>query len=138
MWKRIWNGVERRKFRRLQAHLRVEVGVELYGFEGRAHPFFASGRTLDISRGGILAHIDSPIHAGAVCNIFFRDPDSAVRPRHVSGRVIRCQQVADDQNAEADTDRASGARTPIFRIAVAFEEPLLQLPPLRRQVALAS
>ncbi len=111
MWNRLLAKVERRRFRRLEASIEVAISVELYGFEGAANPFFSSGVTLDMSRGGVLARLDAPIHAGAVCNVFFRDCGDQVRPCYVAGRVIRCEEI-------------DGA----FRIAVTFEEPLLALP----------
>jgi hypothetical protein len=110
MFSRIWKGVERRRFPREEAALEVELEIEIYGFEGESRPFFASGKTVNISRDGVLARLDLPVARGSVCKLFFRQPGDQVRPHHVAGRVARLSQCGDD-----------------FLIAVRFDEPLARL-----------
>jgi len=110
MFSRIWKGAERRRFPRQEAVLEVEFEIEIYGFEGESRPFFASGKTVNISRTGVLAHLDVPIARGSVCKLFFRRTGDQVRPHHVAGRVARLSDSGDD-----------------FLIAVHFDEPLARL-----------
>jgi hypothetical protein len=110
MFSRLWKGMERRRFSRQPATLEVEFEIEIYGFENEARPFFASGKTVNISRSGVLARLDVPILRGAVCKLFFRGTDEQVRPHHVAGRVARLSEDGSD-----------------FLIAVEFDEPLTRL-----------
>ncbi len=84
--------------------------IEVYGFQDEVEPFFASGMTSDVSRLGVLAELDAPIHASSVCKVFFRGTGEQIRPHHVCGRVTRCEE--------------NHGR---FRVAVEFDEPLLRL-----------
>jgi len=117
MFRKIWKGADRRRHRRLEAAVELEVQVEMYGFEGESTPFFATGRTINISRGGVYAALDAPVGIGSVCKVFFRGADDRVAPAHVQGKVLRCEE------------REGG-----FRIAVEFDEPLerLQVPEAAR------
>lgn len=110
MFRRIWKRVDRRRFSRQEAALEVELEIEIYGFEGQARPFFASGKTINISRDGVLARLDVPLARGSVCKLFFRQTGDQVRPHHVAGRVARLSRSGED-----------------FLIAVRFDEPLTRL-----------
>ena len=110
MLRRLWRGPERRSFERREIALEIELEVELYGFEDESRPFFASGRTLNLSRSGALTRVDLPVAPGSVCKIFFRHADDVVRPHHTAGRVLRAAEV-------------SGG----FEIAIEFDEPLIRL-----------
>ena len=110
MFSRIWKGVERRKFPRQEAALDMELEIEIYGFEGESRPFFASGKTINISRSGVLARLDVPVQQGSVCKLFFSRTGDQVRPHHVAGRVARMTASADE-----------------YLIAVEFDEPLAHL-----------
>lgn len=114
MFRRLWKGPERRAHPRFEAALDLSIQVEMYGFAGDCDPFFASGTTLNVSRGGVFASVDAPVAEGSVCKIFFRDAGAQVRPSHAAGRVLRC--------SEEDG---------LFYIAVQFDEPLLELTPER-------
>ena len=121
MLPKLWTGQERRRFRRHEVAIEIDIEVEIYGFASGATPFFAAGKTVNISRSGILAHLDAPVTRGAVCNVFFREALQDVRPQQVSGKVTRCAEwhgvfivavefdaplerlgVADPENAVAD------------------------------------
>ena len=106
----IWKGVDRRRAQRQEAALEVELEIEVYGFEGASRPFFASGKTINISRNGVLTCFDVPISRGSVCKLFFRQTGDQIRPHHVAGRVARMSRSCDD-----------------FLIAVRFDEPLARL-----------
>ena len=110
MLERFWGGRERRRHTRHPAALQVDIEVEVYGFEGDSRPFFASGNTINISRGGLLARLDAPVSRGSVCNVFFRNAGRQVRPQHTAAQVMRSQEI-------------DGG----FLVAVRFEELLLQL-----------
>lgn len=110
MFRKLWQGADRRRYPRQEAFLELTIQVEMYGFDGDSRPFFASGRTLNVSRGGVYAELDAPVAEGSVCKIFFRDDGHRVRPKHVAARVLRCEE-----------------RDGRFRIAVEFDEPLLEL-----------
>ena len=116
-----WRGSERREFPRLEASIELSVSVELYGFEDQSLPFFASGATRNVSRGGLLAALDAPVSEGSICKIFLRDAADQIRPRHISGRVVRCEE-----------------REGEFLIAVAFDQPLNKLQVHSAGVATAS
>jgi len=120
MFSRIWKGADRRQFPRREATIEVELEIEIYGFEGESRPFFASGKTINISRGGVLACLDVPISRGSVCKLFFRQIGDRVRPHHVAGRVIRLRESGGD-----------------FLIAVRFDEPLAHLE-VRENVAVSA
>lgn len=106
-----WHGPERRQHPRAEAALELSIEVELYGFSGDMDAFFASGRTVNLSVGGLLASVDAPLTAGSVCKVFFRDDAGQVRPRHATARVRRCHERDDGT----------------FLVAVAFEAPLTRL-----------
>lgn len=94
MWKRIWGGRERRRRRRhdLALDVEIETNVEIYGFEPTARPFFSSGTTVNLSETGMLAHIDAPIALDSKCSVYFRDGHEQLRTMHTAGRVTRCQE----------------------------------------------
>jgi len=110
MFSRLWKEADRRRFPRQDAALEVELEIEIYGFEGESRPFFASGKTLNISRDGVLACLDVPVSRGSVCKLFFRQTGDQIRPHHVAGRVARLSRSGDD-----------------FVIAIRFDEPLARL-----------
>ncbi len=89
----------------------------MYGFDG-ARPFFATGTTVNASRGGVYAALDVPVASGSVCNVFFRDAGECIEPSRVQGRVIRC-------------DEHDGT----FRVAIAFDRPLARLETLQPEVS---
>lgn len=106
-----WQGKERRRHPRHEAALELSIEVELYGFHGDVEPFFASGLTVNISRGGLLACVDAPVTDGSVCKVFFHDTAGQVQPRHVAALVVRC------------SEREDGT----FLVAAEFEQPLSRL-----------
>ncbi len=110
MFSKIWKGSDRRVFPRQEAALEVELEIEIYGFEGNSRPFFASGKTINISRSGVLARLDVPVTRGSVCKLFFSRTGDQVRPHHVAGRVARMTPSGKE-----------------FLIAVEFDEPLARL-----------
>ena len=110
MFSRFFGGAERRRFPRHEAALPIEFEIEVYGFEGDSRPFFASGKTVNISRSGVLARLDVPAPKGSVCKLFFRHAGDQVRPQHVAGRVVRLQEESNE-----------------FLVAVEFDAPLATL-----------
>lgn len=110
MLSRIWKGVDPRRFLRQEAALEIELEIEIYGFEDESRPFFTSGKTINISRDGVLARLDVPLSRGSVCKLFFRQTGDQVRPHHVAGRVVRLARSGED-----------------FLVAVRFDEPLTRL-----------
>lgn len=106
-----WHGKERRRHPRVDAALPIAIEVELYGFRGDVDPFFASGETLNISLGGLLACVDTPVLVDSVCKVFFHDSSGQVHPRHTAARVIRCDERGDG----------------LFVVAAEFETPLSRL-----------
>jgi len=110
MLNKILRRVERRKHPRCETVLAVEFELEVYGFEGESRPFFTSGKTVNISRSGLLARLDLPISTGSVCKLFFRHTGDQVRPQHVAGRVVRLREAGED-----------------FLVAVEFDEPFTRI-----------
>jgi hypothetical protein len=121
MLRKWWQGPERRKFPRLEAAIELSVRVELYGFEDASMPFFASGSTRNVSRGGLLAALDAPVSEGSICKVFLHDAADQVRPHHVAGRVVRCEEDGEK-----------------FLVAVEFDHPLTRLQVERSGVRVAS
>jgi hypothetical protein len=110
MFSRILSRPDRRKFSRHEASFAVEFELEVYGFEDESRPFFASGKTVNLSRSGLLARLDLPVTHGSICKLFFRHTGEQVRPQHVAGRVVRLRESGDE-----------------FLIAVEFDEPLAHI-----------
>ncbi len=110
MLNRILGGIDRRRFPREEAALAVEFEIEVYGFESNSRPFFASGKTINISRSGVLAQLDVPATRGSVCKLFFRHAGDQLRPQHVAGRVVRLRECGNE-----------------FLVAVEFDAPLAVL-----------
>ncbi len=107
---RLWKGPERRRHPRIEACVQIALGVEVYGFEAGARPFFTRGVTCNVSLGGVLARLDAPVSPGSICNVFFRQAGDEIRPHHLAGRVLHCRREGDD-----------------YLVGVRFDEPLLKL-----------
>ena len=67
----------------------------------------ASGRTINISRGGLLARMDQSVTTGSRCLVHFDKGSDRVRPSRAWGKVLRTQGWGEH-----------------FVVAIEFETPL--------------
>jgi hypothetical protein len=65
------------------------VRFEIDGYTQSMNPFFATGTTLNISRGGLMARVDRPLPLGVNCTILFDEHDVVEPSRDVAGKVVR-------------------------------------------------
>ena len=96
-------GRERRAYPRLLEVFAIKLGVELR--TGGSTP--ASGSTINISRGGLLAAVDARMSLNARCDVRFLDSEDRVSPTETTGVVCRISLHGDD-----------------FLVAIEFDEPL--------------
>jgi len=113
--------VERRADERHDGALEVEI--EMFGYQRDAREFGIAptvdpdrkiqslGKTVNLSVGGMLAHIDDPIVEGSHCLVRFLNAGSGLRPDLRWGMVLRCAAAEDGR----------------FEVAVHFNSPLEHL-----------
>lgn len=99
---------ERRSTERFSASFGLRIEID--GYTDTMEPFYATGSTLNVSRGGLLARVDRPIPLASSCSVLFEttEPDSNAEVR---GKVVRSQQSS----------------TGCF-VAIEFRHPLEELP----------
>ena len=96
---------DRRAYPRVDAAFDLRLNVEV----GAAGSRPALGKTVNVSRGGLLAAVDRRVPLGCRCAIQFEgaEAEDRISPMHVSGRVLRLTPRATD-----------------FLVAVMFDTPL--------------
>lgn len=101
---------ERRQHPRFDATVPVVLRVELHGYDADHARFEANGRTVNMSRGGLLARIDRTLPAGTRCLAHFPDATGMLGRTIVFGEVRRCTGL--------------GER---WEVAVVFDTPLVEI-----------
>jgi len=96
-----------RKFSRHAVSFAVQMSVSLKGVDAEDRPFEAQGRTINLSRSGMLARIDQHLPIERRCLVHFPDADHKLADTRVHGVIVRCDPVDDG-----------------VAIAVEFETPL--------------
>lgn len=105
---------ERRSEERFPASLGLKVEID--GYSDSMQPFFASGSTLNVSRGGLLARVDRPVPLSAKCSVLFETAEADRGLSEISGKVVRSENAA----------------TGCF-VAIRFDDPLEELPAVVRE-----
>ena len=85
------SGRERRKAPRRP----LQVGVEVYGYDGDLTLIHAFGMTENVSRLGVLINSDEEIPVGSKAMVAVRPRHPALLPRLLRGKVVRCQGQED-------------------------------------------
>lgn len=101
---------DRRRFLRHPAIMPVVLRVELHGYDAEHVRFEANGRTVNMSRGGLLARIDRTVAAGTRCLAHFPDASGMLGRTIVFGEVRRCTGGGDR-----------------WEVAVVFDTPLVEI-----------
>lgn len=101
---------ERRQHRRHDAVMAVVLRLELHGYDEEHVRFEANGRTVNVSRGGLLARIDRTLAAGTRCLAHFPDATGMLGRTLVFGEVRRCTGMGDR-----------------WEVAVVFDTPLVEI-----------
>ena len=104
---------ERRRHRRVRASYRVklevpvELEMELRSDDLSSQQFVAYGVTVNISAGGMLAHLDQTVVEGAECSVHFLEAKGKLSPDLTRGKVHRVRVCREG-----------------YEVAVKFETPL--------------
>ncbi len=104
---------ERQRHRRVRASYRVklevpvEIEVELRTNDFSIQQFVAYGVTVNISAGGMLAHLDQRLVEGADCSVHFLEAKGKLSPDLTRGKVHRVRVCREG-----------------YEVAVKFETPL--------------
>lgn len=85
----------------------VQMSVSLKGVDAADRPFEAQGRTINLSKSGMLARVDRHLPIERRCLVHFRDAEHKLEETRVHGVVVRCDPFDDG-----------------VAIAVEFESPL--------------
>lgn len=85
--------------------INLEAGLNIGGQE--VMRLTLVGRTIDISRGGMLIGVDQDVIPGARCEVRFPAADGRIEPEHTTGKVRRSSPMSKG-----------------FQLAVQFDEPL--------------
>ena len=101
-----WTGPERRAYPRFEAAFAIRLGVKV-DTQGSS---LARGHTINISRGGVLANVDSRLSLLAHCEVTFLDADDRLMPSRTTGVVRRVHRMDDG-----------------FAVAIQFDRPLEKL-----------
>lgn len=101
---------ERRCHPRRPAALPVVLQVELHGFDGGDHRFRSSGRTVNLSRSGLLARVDHEVRPGTRCLAHFPSATGQLGRTMIYGVVRRARDLAGK-----------------FEVALTFDNPLMHL-----------
>lgn len=101
---------ERRTHPRSPADLPVVLQVELHGYDEGDHRFRCNGRTVNVSRSGLLARVDRAVSPGTHCLAHFPSATGQLGRTMIFGVVRRTRDLAGK-----------------FEIAVTFDNPLLHL-----------
>ena len=70
------------------------VRFEIDGYTQSMKPFFATGTTLNVSRGGLMARVDRPLPLGVRCTLLFDEHDVVEPSRDVAGKVVRSDRTS--------------------------------------------
>lgn len=101
---------DRRDHPRRPAQVSVILEVELHGYDDGDHRFRCDGRTVNVSRGGLLACVDHEIRPGTRCLAHFPSATGQLGRTMIYGVVHRSRDLSGE-----------------FEIAVTFDNPLLGL-----------
>ena len=68
----------------------LQLGVEIYGYDGELSLIHAYGTTQDVSASGLYAFVDIDLPIGARAVVAVRPSHPALEPSILRGKVVRC------------------------------------------------
>lgn len=81
--------------RRGAARFDLQLGVEVYGYDGQLSLIHAYGTTRNVSASGLIADVDVDLPVGSPAVIALRPSRPSLEPRILRGRVVRCNEKPD-------------------------------------------
>lgn len=78
--------------RRGAARRSLQVGIEVYGYDGDLSLIHAYGTTADVSASGIYAFVDVNLPIGGRAVVALRPAQPVLEPRILRGKVVRCTE----------------------------------------------
>jgi hypothetical protein len=78
--------------RRGAARRELQLGVEVYGYDGDLSLIHAYGTTDNVSASGMFAFVDIDLPIGSRAVVAIRPSHPALEPRILRGKVVRCAQ----------------------------------------------
>lgn len=73
----------------------MELGVEIYGYDGQLSLIHAYGTTQDVSASGLLANVDIDLPVGSRAVIAVQPSQRSLQQSILRGRVVRCDENSD-------------------------------------------
>jgi hypothetical protein len=78
---------------RRSAHRRdLQMGIEVYGYDGELSLIHAYGTTRDVSASGLFAFVDIDLPVGSRAVVAVRPSNPALEPSILRGKVVRCAE----------------------------------------------
>ena len=103
-----WTGAEQRVYPRYELSCPVRLDLYITGGDSPRRVLQTNGKTINVSRGGMLAGIERAIPVDSCCLVHFLHTDELyVRPKHQWGTTIRVGAVGEG-----------------CQLAIKFDEPL--------------
>lgn len=81
---------ERRRATRRQ----LQLGIEIYGYDGELSLIHAYGTTQNVSASGLFAFVDIDLPVGSRAVVAVRPSHPALEPSILRGKVVRCARQA--------------------------------------------
>ena len=78
--------------RRGAARRDLQLGIEVYGYDGDLSLIHAYGTTQDVSASGMYAFVDIDLPVGARAVVAVRPSHPALEPSILRGKVVRCAE----------------------------------------------
>lgn len=70
----------------------LQLGIEIYGYDGELSLIHAYGTTQDVSASGLYAFVDVDLPIGARAVVAVRPNHPALEPSILRGKVVRCTE----------------------------------------------
>jgi hypothetical protein len=78
--------------RRGAARRDLQLGIEVYGYDGDLSLIHAYGTTQDVSASGLYAFVDIDLPVGARAVVAVRPSHASLEPSILRGKVVRCSE----------------------------------------------
>lgn len=78
--------------RRGSARRDLQLGIEIYGYDGDLSLIHAYGTTRDVSTSGLYAFVDIDLPLGSRAVVAVRPTHPALEPSILRGKVVRCAE----------------------------------------------
>jgi hypothetical protein len=80
--------------RRGAARRNLQLGIEIYGYDGELSLIHAYGTTQDVSASGLYAFVDVDLPVGSRAVVAVRPSHPTLEPSILRGKVVRCNEQA--------------------------------------------